>query len=128
MSEYNKIMVGLGLTALPWTLTDSIEIIDLEFSNSVCPVMAPYPLRSSSAAGGLNYDDMPMFCGGLDDFTKPIIGCKEYRNGFWVPNETFSMEKNKSGNSRFSPDNVGDGRIFFLGGADNKVKLRLQCT
>jgi hypothetical protein len=61
-TEFSKILIAGGNTSNG--LTDSVEVIDLEGSSSICDQLKKIPNKIERAFGGLGFDDKPIICGG----------------------------------------------------------------
>jgi len=75
--------VGLGTTDLDFTITNTVEIIDLASNTSVCPKLVNFPNTILCPYGGLGYQNEPMICGGIDNQNQILRDCYIYVNGRW---------------------------------------------
>lgn len=76
-------MVGVGRSENnKWT---EVEIVDLESSATNCLSLEDFPKPRYGAIGGLDFNDNPLICGGLEsnDIKDSKQDCFSWRDSAW---------------------------------------------
>ncbi len=126
--EYNKLLVGPAFSNINLDVEAKLEFIDLKSESTICPPVADFPAKVASALAGLNYDNEPVICGGGDASKTSNPYCRRLTNGTWKSSPLLLTRGRAYGSTYFSPENYGDGRIFFVGGFYDQVIIELYLT
>jgi hypothetical protein len=81
-----------------------------------------FVLLLQGAAVGQTYDNSIMVCGGYTNaISKSTNICRTLNNGTWNNSTLTLTTARQVPTSHFSPDNFGNGRIFFASGSADQV-------
>ncbi len=116
-----KLLVGLGNTGDD-IVTDSIEIIDLEVASNTCKSMPSYPMKLSSAFGGLGLQNQTMICSGNANNNKYIKNCFSLEGSEWTSSPSTNTTRVYAAVSP-SPYPSKSQLFFVTGGVTSSARL-----
>jgi hypothetical protein len=112
LSEYRKILVGLGGIDNQTKYSNVIEIIDLESNTSTCPAMDYFPSNRTYPFGGLGYENEAIVCAGFDA-ENMYRDCYTYVNESWTFDNRILPNYKQAGAFAFNPG-VNFINVFFM--------------
>ena len=121
MADYSKLVIGLGYGD-NWMIINGFEVIDLKNENATCSTVPTYPVKFASPMAGLDVDNVPLVCGGVDKNYICRTECYKLNGSAWSLALQYLPHKMCNGYSYFSPENVAPGRIIYAGGSADKVQ------